>query len=101
MAKTKNEAKRNDSNEVVVSGIIKRVNYSSDKMASYNLEITTTSPKGNAAKTWVDVNDFGNDVLFEENDAVAIKGHLMTQSFESKGNKCYKVVVVADEITQL
>lgn len=99
MAKKKTEeVKRNDINTVCLTGTIKKINYTSDKIASYNLDIATTTPKGNTAHTWVDIIDFVRDTDFEEGDYVKVSGHVMTQSYENNGKKVYKVVVCADEM---
>lgn len=109
MAKAKSSAQssevRDDNNSVAIEGIVKKVNYSGDKMMSYNIEVENKTPNCKAAHTWVDVKQFNAscpiEVVFEVGDHVAVGGRLNTESYEKNGKKCYILIIVAEQIKEL
>lgn len=112
MAKAKNNAQsseksvRDDNNSVAIEGIVKKVNYSGDKMMSYNIEIENKTPNNKATHTWVDVKQFNAscpiDVVFEEGDHVAVGGRLNTESYKTKsGKNASKLIIVAEQIKEV
>lgn len=110
MAKAKGSAQssevREDNNSVAIEGIVKKVNYSGDKMMSYNIEVENKTPNGKATHTWVDVKQFNAscpiDVVFEEGDHVAVGGRLNTESYKTKsGKNASKLIIVAEQIKEV
>lgn len=109
MAKAKGSAQssevRDDNNSVAIEGIVKKVNYSGDKMMSYNIEVENKTPNGKATHTWVDVKQFNAscpiDVVFEKGDHVAVGGRLNTESYDKNGKKYYSLIIVAEQIKEV
>lgn len=96
---------RDDINSVAIEGIVKKVNYSGDKMMSYNIEVENKTPNGKASHTWVDVKQFAAscpiEVVFEKGDRVAVGGRLNTESYEKNGKKYYSLIVVVEKIEEV
>lgn len=110
MAKAKKSAQssevREDNNSVAIEGIVKKVNYSGDKMMSYNIEVENKTPNGKASHAWVDVKQFDSscpiDVVFEEGDHVAVGGRFNTESYKTKsGKNASKLIIVAEQIKEV
>lgn len=103
-ANTKN-TKKNDGiienplNEVRAVGVVTKVVCSTEKMAIYNVDIQSKTPKGNTVHTWVNVVDFAREFDFEENDILNVTGRLECNKFESgKYGTQWQIRIVADTI---
>lgn len=94
-AVTKEVTNNEHVNIVTIEGIIKKVIYANENVASYSLETHKTSPKGNTIKSWVTIKEFKPSLHYEVGDHVIINnGELATDSYEKDGKKVYNTVVV-------
>ena len=94
----KNETAANptaQTNVVTLEGVIYRVLYTTEKVASYVLENTRISPKGNAIKTWLTIKEFKPALFFEKDEHVIIDGEINTDNYKDKdGKDVYNTIVV-------
>lgn len=100
----KNESKEviEYQNSLVFEGVVKKVLYSSENVASYNVENTIKSPKGSAIRCWMTVKEFSPQVAYEEGDVIIVAGHLSSESYESKKTKerVFSSVIIAEKIEE-
>ena len=98
----KNEEVVEYNNSVAFEGVVKKILYFGEKVASYSVENTIKSPKGNAIKAWVTVKEFNPEVAYEEGDVIFVGGHLASESYEDKKSKktVWSTVIIAEEIKE-
>lgn len=102
MAKSKVTEVQEFNNSVAFEGIVKKVLFAGEKVASYSVENSIKSPKGNAIKCWVTVKEFNPEVEYEEGDIIAVAGHLASESYENKKTKktTWSTVIIAESIQE-
>lgn len=89
-------------NTVVLRGVIRKINFSSDKVAKYNIDVPSETPNGNICHAFLNVTEFTTDGALDEGTKVHIEGYISTGSYEDKnGNKRYTTDVIATSIKEI
>ena len=75
---------------VKVSGKIKKIIASNDKVAVYNVELCTEL-NGKKSYAWITLKDFNPCKVFEEGEDINVLAYLNTSSYVKDGTKCYNL----------
>lgn len=96
MAKSIKKNETTNSSNIVMTGAVSLINYSSEKLFDGTVAINETTPKGNTMTHYVRVKWFNPAIELEKGDNVRIIGKFGTDSYESNNTKHYKLVVIVE-----